>query len=359
MLHPSLAIAVLHVLGWLVSSRLAQDATTVLDRMASAVSKPISYEASWRMALPFGGPQDLLDRWLAASDRIEWFEDPFTGEDLWTLREGVTLVDASREEAAIIFWPTRIHPEMRERTQVVRIFRPDTYIAIMAGTTPARIIQGTGRTAREVLAQRRRGEISAGDTVFDSDFLCFVRRSARLMRDAPDLELLSSEEGIATIASNRLGLTCSVDLETGECIGGTFSTPSGRTSTWEVLDWFPDRMLPSRHPSLVRRRWQGEGREQVSYTIYDSVRRVTDISHALRWQNYRKKGWDRIRDVLVSADGAILDEHVSPDEAATFGFSRRRPATGPMMTVRHWSIALVASGGGLLVVLLIRRWRTG
>ncbi len=349
-------ILVLCGLIGLVAPGMAQDASAVLERMAAGVKERFSYESSWRQASPFRGPREKLDELIRASDRVEWFEDPRTGEDLWTLREGMTIVDGEREEAAIVFWPTYENPTTREESRIVRIYRPDTYIAIMGGTTPARIVEGSGRTADEVLAQRRRGQRSAGDTVLTADFLCFVRRAVRLLRDAPDLEIVSADRHTATITSKRLGLTCTVDLDTGECVSGSFSTPDGRTSTWEVLDWFPERMFPGRHPSLVRRTWQVEGRELSNYTIYDRVRRVADVSSALRWQSYREIGWDRIRNSLVSADGTVLKENAAPKGAASLVPSRTRGhRTNP---VTRWSTALVISGAVLLIILIARRWRS-
>lgn len=356
-------------------SLAGDEAEQYLRLMREAYGRTGDYASTWRLAEGYSGTMEDLERYLSITPDLVPYADPVSNKELWTLTEGSTLFDAESDTLVKSHWAVYSRP-WREEARTVQIFRPSQYIQVAPGDEPAHLIDGTGASADEVRASRKRGELTAGDTVGTSDFLGLVRRALLLLPGAADLRLLEETAERATIGSKSLGITCTIDRGTGECVAASFAKPGKPPNDWEVLDWFPEPIFPGRHPSLVRREWVLRGEPRVELVIYDRVHRTDVATKDVEWSTYADSAWDRIGNRLLAADGSVLREvahrrgatfHPSPEharprpirEAGRTGVNRgsdaassRRPTAPPPppMPISPLRIALFGAGGGMVAL---------
>lgn len=361
---------------------LAGEPEEYLRLLQGAYERKFDYRASWREATPYGGPRSDLDRLLAVSEDIVPFTDAPTGMELWTLREGTTSYDAADNALAVAWWAMHLR-DQRQLARTVSIFQPNRYALIPIGDDPARLLEGSGETAADVLRARKKGELTAGDLVCTADFIAFVRRAADILPGAPDLRVINETDETATIGSEALGITCTIRRDSGECVAATFSKPGKAPSRWEVLDWLPESRFPARHPSLVRREWSSGQGQMVRVVIFDEFLTNEDSSHDVAWSTYRDSAWDRMNNRIIAPDGTILEENAAPPGAVSLRpmsdrtrwrmtHQRRTPQSPPLSesdalpppapaAPNTTRVALLITGGSILALsaglVVSRRWR--
>lgn len=350
------------------------DTKDVVEKFRLAYETIPAYTVEWRSAEEYGGSLDELRILIGLAPDAAPFRDSATGANLWILHQGMVSVAEGGRTFTIRSWPVRAF-SIDNNSKKTEIFSPSAYSLIKPGSdSQAQLIPSNQRFLDNPFDLRDQNELGPEELGITREFMALVRYAARYLPVAPDLAVLSEDERAVTVASKALGITCTLQRDSGVCTAATYRPPRQNDPIrWEVLDSFLDPLFPAPHPSLVRMESTVFGDRSIKVFIYGTIEQIPTDPAMFDWATYANIAHNRVDNTIVRPDGDTQEDvqpRRFPNPPQPVGNSSRvdansqdgteippiRPA--PPMPVSPLRIVLFVCGGALVMLFAgVSIWR--
>jgi len=192
-------------------------------------------------------------------------------------------------------------------------------------------------------------------------FVMTARWIRQAISTAPDI-VVETDGGRSLIRSDQLGLTLSVNSESGELAELVANAADGSVSGWVWDGYIPGSVFPARHPK-VERRWYVEAAtgappqcREGDVVFYDVVEPIAAPAAArFHWTSLAPKALNSSTTEVLNADGSVDSAATAAYRAEVTAFIPVPPAITPEgalipIATARWNRSLLIAG---LVALML------
>jgi hypothetical protein len=292
------------------STRSSSSAATSLERLKIAFASVPPHEVRFRVAGRFEGfTSEMIEQMRSIPD-VEFIRDPIVAKELLVgMRATMTF---GGDESVRVDYVHLLQGGQEHRRTHASLWNPTHTMDVASLNSRRCDIRPLGSDTRETLRNAFESEMySYAYQRGETGYVPVVRYVQFALGLADDVEAAPAGEGATTVFSASLGVSATIDDDTGELRSMTLRHKSGRARTTEFRGWLQGSWFPARHPAERRDHVVAPDNLQIDYgdvIHYDSIRVIPQPNDSVfSWTSVAHQAKNLVTGETIDRGGGAIE----------------------------------------------------